>query len=234
MPENSNISWLAFKNVNYEEVTVANITITEEATAAPAASEYANVTLARAFNKGWNAVCLPFATAAFDGAEIAEFDGEEGSDAVTLKFKKVDSFEANKPYFVYFPDAVATGKKFAGVTLQPAEVIAEGDAFNFCGTYIKQDIAAGDYVISGGKLSKASQTISLKGTRTYFTPKSTSGARQIVGFTVDSQEATGIANVLADGAPAALESVYTLSGQKVKGRLKKGIYVVNGKKAVIK
>ena len=178
---------------------------------------------------------MPFDAPAFDGAEIAEFDGEEadGND-VTLKFKKVDSFEANKPYFVYFPAAVATGKKFAGVNLQPDEVKAEGTAFNFCGTYIMQNIAAGDYVISGGKLSKASQTINLKGTRTYFTPKSASGARRIIGFTVDHQEATGIADVFADGAPVALEGVYNLNGQKVKGQLRKGVYVVNGKKAVVK
>ena len=229
LPENSNISWLAFKNVNYEEVTVANITITEEATAAPAASEYANVTLARAFNKGWNAVCLPFATAAFDGAEIAEFDGEEGSDAVTLKFKKVDAFEANKPYLVYFPAAVASGKVFNGVTVDPAVVKTEGTAFDFMGTYAVKDIAAGDYVVSGGELKKASAVISLKPTRTYFTPKTTSNAR-IAGFTIDGIEATGISVLFADEVP--VEGVYNLQGQKVNGKVQKGIYIVNGKKVI--
>ena len=211
------------------------ITIGDNTTAIPATSDYAHVTLNRQLNQGWNALCLPFDTPTFNDAEIAVFTGEttDGNN-VTLNFKKADTFTANTPYLVYFPEAVESGKKFVGVNVQPAEVKTTGTAFDFCGTYVTKSIAAGDYVISGGKLSKASSAITLKGTRTYFTPHTTTQARQIVGFTIDGGEATGIAHVSADGEPVALEGVYNLNGQKVKGRLKKGIYVVNGKKAAVK
>lgn len=220
-----------FGGVTILKAVAENITIFEDATTAPAASEYANVTLERGFNKGWNAVCLPFATPAFNDAEIAEFDSEEANgDAVTLKFKKVDAFEANKPYLVYFPAAVASGKMFEGVAVAPAEVKAEGTAFDFMGTYTVQNIDAGDYVVSGGELKKASATISLKPTRTYFTPKTTSNAR-IAGFTIDGNVVTGISTIFTDEANTT-KGIYNLQGQKVNGKAQKGIYIVNGKKVI--
>lgn len=220
-----------FGGVTILKAVAEDITISENATAAPTASEYANVTLERGFNKGWNAVCLPFATPAFNDAEIAEFDGEEANgENITLKFKKVTAFEANKPYLVYFPNAVASGKRFEGVAVAPAEVKAEGTAFDFMGTYTVQDIAAGDYVVSGGALKKASDAISLKPTRTYFTPKTTSTAR-IAGFTIDGNVVTGISTIFTDEANTT-EGIYNLQGQKVNGKAQKGIYIVNGKKVI--
>jgi hypothetical protein len=212
----------------------AYVTLDENATENPVTTDYAIVTLNRAFNQGWNALCLPFDAPAFGNVGIAEFDGEEANgDNVTLKFKKVDSFKANTPYLAYFPDAVASGKKFAGVKLQPAEVKAVGTDFDFCGTYVKKDIAAGDWVISGGKLSKASQTINLKGTRTYFTPH-TATAR-IIGFSVDGID-TGIKAVLTDdGLQFEEGAYYDLQGRRVDNtQLKRGIYVSDGKKVIVK
>lgn len=212
---------------------VTGMTITEAATEAPAV-RVANVTMERAFNKGWNAVCLPFATEAFDGAEIAEFTDETiDGDNVTLKFKKVNAFEANKPYLVYFPNAVAAGKTFNSVAVDPAEVKAEGEAFDFMGTFIVKNVDAGNWVVSGGALKKASATISLKPTRTYFAPKVAGGAR-IAGFAIDDDETTGIAVIENEGKMEIVNSAYNLNGQKMNGQLKKGVYIINGKKTVVK
>lgn len=209
---------------------VPELTIAENASTLIESSEYAKVTLARGFNEGWNAVCLPFATPAFDGAEIAEFTGEtiDGNN-VTLIFQKVEAFEANKPYMVYFPEAVAAGKTFEGVIVAPDEVLKEGTAFDFKGVYTVTGIEAGDWVISGGELKKASSAISLKPTRTYFTPKAAEA--RVANFVVDGQETTGMKVAMAqEGMP--VDGIYNLKGQKVNGQLKKGIYVVNGKKIV--
>ena len=222
---------ITYGNIELKKAVAENITIAEDATSAPSVS-YANVTLARAFNKGWNAVCLPFATAAFNDAEIAEFTGETGTENVTLNFTRVDAFEANKPYLVYFPAAVAANKVINGVLVNPATVNAEGTAFDFMGTYVVTDIEAGNWVISDGALKKASATISLKPTRTYFAPKA-AGAR-IAGFTIDDDQTTGIAVIDRNGEMEIATDVYNLSGQKMNGQLKKGIYIVNGKKTVIK
>lgn len=220
---------LTFGNVVIKKAVAENLTITEDATAAPAYN-YANVTLARSFNAGWNAVCLPFATAAFDNAEIAELTGESGeSDALTLTFEKKTAFEANKPYLVYFPEAVAANKTINGVIVNPSTVSASTTNFDFKGVYTVTDIESGNWVISGGQLKKASDAISLKPTRTYFAPKGTEA--RIAGFTVDGEEVTGLKALFAqEGAP--VEGIYNLKGQKVSGQLKKGVYVVNGKKVV--
>ena len=208
------------------------VTIAEDADENPDNS-IANVTLARSFRAGWNAVCLPFATDAFDDAEIAEFTGETADgDNVTLNFTKVDAFEANKPYLVYFPSAVAADKTFNGVLVNPTDVETTGTAFDFKGTYIVADVAEGDWVISGGALKKAAQAISLKPTRTYFTPKA-AGAR-IAGFTVDGDDTAGIVAINRDGKTEIATDAYNLNGQKMAGQLKKGIYIVNGKKTVVK
>ncbi len=229
--DGSNCHWLSFQNLTYQKAT--DITIAEDAAKAPATSDYANVTLNRSFNAGWNAVCLPFATDAFDGAEIAEFVDETiVGNNVTLNFTKVDAFEANKPYLVYFPAAVAANKKFSGVAVAPAEVKKTGEAFDFMGTFIVKDVDAGNWVVSGGALKKASTTISLKPTRTYFAPK-VAGAR-IAGFAIDDDETTGIAVIENEGKMEIVNSAYNLNGQKMNGQLKKGVYIINGKKTVVK
>ena len=193
-----------------------------------------NVTLDRAFNAGWNAVCLPFATtkaSLAEGAEFYEFTGDTGGENVTLNFSSVDNdnFEANTPYLVYLPAAVEGGKVFNGVNYNPAEAKTAGTAFDFMGVYAVTNIAAGNWVISGGALKKASDAIDLKPTRAYFAPKASTA--RIAGFTIDGDEATGLKAVMAEqGLP--VDGIYNLKGQKVSGQLKKGIYVVNGKKIV--
>lgn len=220
---------MAFADLELKKAVATDITIAENAEENPAIS-YSNVTLARSFKAGWNAVCLPFATAAFDGAEIAEFtnDTAEGDD-VTLNFEKKTAFEANKPYLVYFPNDVAANKTFNGVLVNATTVQTEGEYFDFMGTYTVTGIDAGNWVISGGQLKKASAEISLKPTRTYFAPKSP-GAR-IAKFVVDDEEVTGLKVLFAEQG-AAVEGLYNLKGQKVERAQQKGIYVVNGKKVV--
>ena len=52
----------------------------------------------------------------------------------------------------------------------------------------------------------------------------------IDGILVDN-EATAITGAKMN---AQQENVYSLSGQKINNQLKKGIYIINGKKVVIK
>lgn len=212
---------------------IRKITLDENATTVPAAAENANVTLNRAFNAGWNAVVLPFDAEAFDGAQIAEFDTETADvdNNITVKLKKADSFKANVPYLVNFPAAVAAGKVFEGVKFEPAEVKVSGTYFDFVGTYTAGEVVkAGDYVISGGQLKKASAAINLKGTRSFFQAK-TSNARSLT-LTFDDGTTTGISEELRVNSEE-FAPVYNLNGQRVENT-SKGLYIKNGKKVVIK
>lgn len=222
---------MVFADLELKKAVASDITIAEDADAAPAIS-YSNVTLARSFKVGWNAVCLPFDVEAFDGAEIADFASDESDDGenVTLNFTKVDAFMANKPYLVYFPSDVDADKEFNGVLVKASTVLKEGVYFDFKGVYTVTDIDPDNWVISGGRLRKASATISLKPTRTYFAPKGGTGAR-IAKFVVDDEETTDLKVLFAEQG-AAVEGIYNLKEQKVERAQQKGIYVVNGKKVV--
>ena len=83
----------------------------------------------------------------------------------------------------------------------------------------------------GGKIMKAGSGASLKGYRAYFTGISapSTGVKMIVIDEEGGETDLGIVKMVDEKA----NDVYTLAGQKVqKGR--KGIYIVNGKKVVIK
>ncbi len=208
-----------------------SLTLDENATELIEACPVANVTVTRAFNAGWNAVVLPFDTEVFDGAQVAEFDKEEidGEGNVTLCFKKATEIKANVPYLIYFDAAVAGNKVFNEVNVQPAEVKVEAEHFDFVGTHVKAAVVkAGDYVISGGKLSKAEDAIELLGGHTFFQAKNTAGVRS-VNISFGDDITTGISTVNAPMTTA--KQVYNLQGQKVS-TTSKGIFIENGKKVI--
>ena len=207
-----------------------SLTLDENATEQIDAYEYADVTVNRAFNEGWNAVVLPFDTEAFNNAKIVELDNEtvDGEGNVTLKFKQAESIKANVPYLVNFPAAVPSDKVFYGVNVAPAEAKVEGEYFDFVGTHVKATVVSeGDYVISGGKLSKATTDIELKGGRTFFKAKTQAGVRSVT-LSFDDDVTTGI-SVISNAT--VQKSIYNLQGQKVN-KASKGIFIENGKKVI--
>lgn len=57
----------------------------------------------------------------------------------------------------------------------------------------------------------------------------------VTAFRFDGTTVTGIGNVVTDGATQQVKSAYTIDGRRVDAnRLTKGIYIVNGKKVVVK
>ena len=59
--------------------------------------------------------------------------------------------------------------------------------------------------------------------------------KAVTAFRFDGTTVTGIGNVAMDGAAQQVKSAYTIDGRRVDAnRLTKGIYIVNGKKVVVK
>ena len=238
---NPSSNWVVIGSFSLEYLGVDRILLDEEAESMPVSNPYAVVTVNRAFNEGWNAVCLPFDVAAdnplLDGAEIAQLDRDVNVNGnVELIFTTTDHIEANTPYLIYFPQAVAANQVFEYVNFIPQEVKVTGTTFDFMGTYTKSPVVnAGDYVISGGKLDKASTDITLKGTRTYFKLKSPDAVRS-VSMSIDSEYVTGIDASLNDKGEMRNEKFYDLQGRKVskaEGLRSKGLYIQNGKKIIV-
>ena len=121
-----------------------------------------------------------------------------------------------------------------------------GDAgkMNFMGTYTKQDdaIVKDSYLLSGGKWYHTNVTLNtVKGFRTWLAPANGQSTNGLI-FEVDGViegELTDIEGIEAETGVAADGKVYNLNGQAVNNNgsldgLPKGIYIVNGKKYVVK
>lgn len=199
-----------------------------------------NVTLSRTFVKGWNTICLPYTTtpAALGAKSVQEFVSvDEGG----LNFAEVETLEANKPYLIYFDKDITTPVYAVGeITSTTPVAVTKGD-YTFVGSYdavismsSKYGVATIDdvqKVILGGK------NATLKATRAYFTKKGELPAQVRINL-FGENGTTGIDQMENNGVQAY--DVYTLQGvQVLKGAsslngLQKGIYIVNGKKVVIK
>jgi hypothetical protein len=203
--------------------------------------ENANITLKRTFNAGkWNTIALPF------DLSDAETKAAFGSDAKVATFSEtpnVEGYNDSEISFEIAPDAAITANEpvllktsteettftFKGKTIEAGEAKIEGVNFDFVGTYAASTtIAEKDYFISNDKLWRSTGNTTIKGTRAYLKGK-TADAR-IAEFSIGEGETTGISTIATQKADNA---AYDMQGRRVE-TLKKGIYVVNGKKVVVK
>lgn len=102
----------------------------------------------------------------------------------------------------------------------------------------------GSYIVSEGKLYYVDKNIGLSGLKGYFTLNKNAEAPAKFQFDIDGvcdeSEVTGIDQIIGAGIAAKQNvNVYTLDGQLVSTNgstenLSKGIYIVNGKKQIVK
>ena len=229
-----------------DEVLVEKLHVELNETSATAPEEKAitDVTLNRTFNADrWNPVCLPFAITAEqitewfgEDSEVAEYIGDEESNGnVMVKFrKKTDGMNANTPYLL-FPKKNVTVSKFPAVEIITTDMPkSEGTIFDFVGTYTNQpkgssEIQMGDYIVSGGIFKKASGGNAIKAFRAYLRQRDVSNAKTVSMLFED--ETTGISELKDNVVMPTV--YYDLQGRRVADP-SKGIYIVNGKKVIIK
>ena len=209
----------------------------------------------------WNTLCLPFDVTTLDGtplegATIKELDAANSNLAadgtLTLKFAEATSIEAGKPYIVKW---TTTGENisnpvFEGVTITATAPVAvpftnnatSGDC-QFVGQYSPftiDDSNLNEIILmgAGSKLgySKAARTLKCFRAHFYVPANDGAGARSFVLDFGDGM-ATSISEELRVKSEkfATATGWYTLDGHKLNGRpTAKGVYIVNGKKVVIK
>ncbi len=201
-----------------------------------AAGTYPTVALDRTFSTtGFSTVVLPFALDATATADVFskvyELNAVSGE---SIRFTEATSITAGKPYLV---QAKSTTLSATDVAVDPATTVT-GTAVNdaatevtFTGTFSKIDALPTDgsaYVVSGTSLYSVDSAVSLKAYRAYFVVSSVGGVKHFVlDFNGISTDVHGIEAATAN-APA-----YNLAGQRVQ-QPRKGIYVVGGKKMVVR
>ena len=106
---------------------------------------------------------------------------------------------------------------------------------------------AKSYVISGNKMYYIKNANRIKGFRGWIedvdAPGTTGGAKLALNGIIDENEISGIDDIVTDDALPVLtngSAIYDLSGRKVAvsvnqlNTLPKGMYIVNGKKYIVK
>ena len=242
-------NWMGIGYVELFKVQ-SNDLVFDENEAFEAESVAGNVTLKREMNANeWNTFAVPFSITneelmiAFgEGTEVAEFSealATENEEAIEnesiISFDKMETpaITANRPVLLK-PAWVAPSGEYEFLNRTVAEGIAfvSGLNFEFVGNYDGEiTLTEQDYFLNGNKIYQSNGTNNLKGTRAYITPKA-EGAR-IVGFFIDgvSEDVTAIEGLQLNSDFAG--KIYNLNGQQVKSA-KKGLYIREGKKVVVK
>lgn len=214
------------------------------------AGNVVTVTLKRSISKDYlNTVCLPFALSADQVAEVFG-EGSVVSDytsvtGTVMNFTPVAEMVANHPYIVNATETF-TSKDIAGVTLKTItenenKIEFENAEKTFLADFVgspsvyKFTSVAGDQLFLGkdGKLYRPNaEGDKMKGMRAYF---------EVVDYTGTEAKVNiggGLSSIdkLMNGE-AMTGKVYNLNGQYVGNTLDglaKGLYIMNGKKYVVK
>lgn len=207
------------------------------------ADKTVNVKLTRTLKADvWNTFCVPFdvtvAGSPLEGTTIKQIASvEEKTDGAVINFEDAPAtLEAGKAYLVRTATAIVN-PTFNGVTVKnvtPANCSGNAN-YQLIGIYSPLNIDASLYgkvfgINNQDKLAKVKQDTSIKGMRAYFLLANSAAAAKL-NF---GGELTGI-DAVDNGEAVMTGKVYNLNGQYVGNSLeglKKGVYVVNGKKVL--
>lgn len=212
---------------------------------------------------GWYSICLPFSLTAddinkqFKGAEFQEFNGVEQQDkTINLKFKKVTTTEAGKPYLIKpIKDITAADLTFINKLIEqttPVDVNHKLDSdanktFTFKGVFSpftanSEELADKNIkFLSGEKgldLVSPNGSGTMKCYRAYFVFPGKKGIVETEAKITNHDEATAVQPVKRQEAETE-HVVFSISGQKVANvknasQLPKGVYIINKKRIMVK
>lgn len=228
-----------------------DVTLEDTKTYDEAPALVANVTLDRKLGEKWNTIVLPFAlteaqvTEMFgEGAKVAAYKGSTVNDEhVTLNFEEQTSMVANTPYMI--KPGTNASKKVNGVVLESASELKKVEDANneitFVGNYTTgKTLQKNSFFISNNIFYRASGQEKMNAYRATFQVPSTMATAKTMNtvFVGEGGSVTAIDDVQV--SPQGSFDVYHINGMLVKKNaidlngLDKGIYIINGKKYVVK
>ena len=235
-------------------VTVSNsprTILNETSTTAPTAAASANVRVNRVIKGGeWSSICLPFdmtaeqVTAAFgNDVLLADFTGydvtKDGDDVtgITVNFANATSITNNHPYLIKVASTVSSFVADGVAVVEGTPTYTPATGKSFIGTYVAETTVPNNGLfLYNNKFYYSTGKTKMKAFRAYFNfadvlaDKSVAGAPICMSF--DGQGTTAIGEVRSLTEEVRGE-IYDLNGRRVETP-SKGIYILNGKKVVIK
>ncbi len=237
-------------NVVVKGNALADINIADaNAFSAPIGFHADKVNFTRTFYQGYNTVILPFEVTKDDNGFGSELESlsifkEINDDKASVVFTTTDKVEANTPFIAKYPsnqeDKASVIKETIEFNDKTFVATPESLGSGFVGTYSKID-GVGLYGINGNgdAFAKGASDSFVTPFHAYLNlPNAT-----VAAYSIDlGGGTTGITSV-ENGAGDAKTDVYSISGVKVRSgvssssalqNLSKGIYIVNGKKVIVK
>lgn len=193
-------------------------------------------------NSDWNTFCVPFdiseeqVKAVFgEGTKITEFTSADNTNKMMM-FTEATSIKAGTPYLVMPGNETVANPTFEGVTVIEGEpqAVTYGD-YAFVGVYSPYAMKTDKtelFVGANGTLSTPAEgKNSMKGMRAFI--RLSSADVMLKSISIDGNGTTGIS--ITESEKTADGNVYDLNGRLVgkdTKSLKKGIYIMNGKKII--
>lgn len=202
----------------------------------------------------WSTICLPFAMTgtqvkgAFgEDVQLAELKSweEVDDDVIEVTFSDVAAIEANTPYVLKVSKEI-TEFTVDGVDVDPEDEpavtmgkMSRGTFGSFTGSYVPVLIDEECLFLSDNKFWYSTGKTRMKGYRAYFYFQTVlsvySGGEAKVRFFIDdtATDIEGISSSMSSDAVYSVNGVRMGTADKLKA-LPKGLYIVDGKKVIIK
>lgn len=181
------------------------------------------VQVTRSIKAGINTMCLPFYVGQAEISTNCKIATYTSSTADAVNFTTADHADANVPFLATAVDAAAIELNFTnkGVVNTP-----ESFSEPFIGIYVPQS-AEGKYGINNdGKFQKGASDATVKS----FHALMTTIPAEARSITIDGIS-TGINNISVKNP---IQNIYNLNGVRVDKVGNKGLYIINGKKVIVK
>ena len=207
-----------------------------------------NVTLTRTLDgvSEWNTFAVPFninwlelTAKGITAKELTNSSYDSSTGELTLVFATANSIKAGKPYLVKVANALNNPKfNVVKISKTPNPTTISG-VIQFIPTMGSTSVTGSKsdilFLAAGNKLTHPNKdNPSIKGFRAYFQLLGTSAGTRTLLMDFGDGETTSI-DVRSKMEEVRNGARYDLSGQKVvDGQLMKGIYIVDGKKVIIK
>lgn len=208
----------------------------------------------------WNPLVLPFAfnktfmeSFAGEGTALASYSSISGTtSSVSLGFSTMDvsssSTVAGRPYLIkpttdctqitYVGEVSATDQSVGRELKDGSTVLAK---YTFTRIYSPTVLATTDYYFANeSKLKQGNGTAKIKGFRGYMKYTAPASAREFnpdIDFLIDDGENVTSINHIEGLEVVADRPVYNMNGQRISSTtegLQRGLYIVNGKKYIVK
>lgn len=243
--------------IQFDVDIVDYILLDENSITEPVASETAKkVKVKRTIKAGeWSTICLPFDMTEDrfyeifgNDAKLAYFTGysptkvDNNVTGITINFEDEDfsaGFTGNYPYMIKVSNDVSA---FTLTTsIGPDEVkagykLGKKEIGRFIGKYQAETLVPVDNLfLSGNKFYYSAGMTKMKAFRAYFdlddvlAEVKSANSRVFMSFGDETKVVE-----LKDGRIEGLKSCYNLKGQRVEKPVKKGVYIRDGKKVVVK